>query len=244
MNKMRCLISIFICIFLFFCLTSEAECKNIILKVMAVNPSKYKTQTVNLKAYLPQEATPEDVIDAGDLEIEYDVSRGIYYAYKKVQLAPGESITRSIEMNDIWLISQGELTALRSKAKPLIEGLKNTPYYEGGMILVRDIELKSNDILTKQAAAMDAVPQAHIAAYRKNFATLNAIKTNIESLEKLIFLSKTGSGVVVERVSVKATWWLILAVIVSLGLLSVIFFIIWNRQARQTKQFEESGLEE
>jgi len=34
-----------------------------------------------------------------------------------------------------------------------------------------------------------------------------------------------------ERIYIKATWKLIIAMIVALGILSFAFFIIWNRQA-------------
>jgi len=240
-SRRNYLIVILVLIFLWL---QEAEAKNIILKVMAVNPSKVKTQTVNLKAYLPEEATPDDVVDIGDLKMEYDVSRGLYYAFKEVKLGPGENITRSIEMRDIWLVSEDELTGLRTKAKDIVDKLKKTPYFEGAVILQQDIETKSEDILKKQGEARDALPQAHIGAYRKNFSTLTSIKNNVENLEKLLILNKASSGIAVERISVRATWWVILAVIVCLGLISVVLFFIWHRQSGKSQTSEETKLQE
>ena len=46
-----------------FCLfAQQAQC-GIILKAVVVNPSRTKTQKASLKAYLPKEVKPDDIID-------------------------------------------------------------------------------------------------------------------------------------------------------------------------------------
>ncbi|MBU3933555.1 MAG: hypothetical protein KKH11_02670 [Candidatus Omnitrophica bacterium] len=249
MNKRRCscrftcarkgigsiLIGIILCL-----LAGQAEA-SIILKTMVVNPSKTKTQTALLKAYLPKETKPEDIVELGDLKIDYDVEKTLYYVYKEFDLEPGESVSRSIEIKDVWIISQSELDSLTGRAKELVEALKKTAYFDTAITLQKDIEQKSSDVLEKQEQAMDALPQTHIAVYRDNVEALGSIKQVLARLEKLVIESKVAAGAATERVSVKATWWVILGVIVALGLLSLAFFIIWHRQAGITalKQKEE-----
>ena len=204
---------------------------DIVLKTMVVNPSQTKTQTAVLKAYLPKEAKPEDVAELGDLKIDYDVEKGLYYVYKEFELAPGESANRSIEIKDVWIISKPELEALTGRAKELVEGLRKTAYFDTAVALQKNLEEVSNKVLNKQEQAMTAVPQTHIAVYRDNVKAFDSMKAMLAKLEKMLIESKIGAGVT-ERVSVKATWWVILGVISALGLISFAFFIIWQRQAQ------------
>lgn len=210
--------------------TNWAEA-NIILKSMVVNPSKTKTQEALLKAYLPKEVKPQDVVDLGDLKIDYDINRGLYYVYKEFELEPGQSVARQIEIKDIWLISQSELDSLSDRAKELVNALKKTSYFDTAVTLQKDIKEKTANVLDKQERAIDALPQTHIAVYRDNVETLNSVKTMLAKLETMLIESRVGEGAPVKRVSVRATWWVILGVIIALGILSFIFFIIWHRQA-------------
>ena len=214
---------------------------SIVLKTMVVNPSQTKTQTAVLKAYLPKEAKPEDVAELGDLKIDYDVERGLYYVYKEFELAPGESVNRSIEIKDVWIISKTELEALIGRTKELVEALKETAYFDMAVSLQKDLEEKSREVLNKQERAMNALPQTHIAVYRDNAETFDSMKIVLERLEKMFIESRIDSGAT-EKVSVKSTWRLIVAMIIALGLLSFVFFIIWHRQAaiEETKKKVES----
>lgn len=204
---------------------------NIVLKSMVVNPSKTKTQTALLKAYLPKETKPQDVVDLGDLKIDYDINRGLYYVYKEFELEPGQSVARQIEIKDIWLISQSEIDSLSDRAKELVEALKKTSYFDTAVTLQKDIQEKTAEVLKKQEGALDALPQTHIAVYRDNVETLQSVKSMLAKLESMLIESKVGVGSSAKKVSVQATWWVILGVIIALGVLSFIFFIIWHRQA-------------
>ena len=222
--------------------TNQAQA-SIVLRTMVVNPSQTKTQTAVLKAYLPKEAKPEDVAELGDLKIDYDIERGLYYVYKEFELEPGESVSRSIEIEDVWIISRAELEVLTDRARELVEALKKTAYFDMAVTLQKDLEEKSSEVLNKQARAMAALPQTHIAVYRDNAETLDSMKTVLERLEKMFVENRIDAGTT-EKVSVKATWWIILGVIIALGLISSIFFIIWHRQAGIAAALEQKAEEE
>lgn len=242
MDRKKWLISILIAVSL--CLWAGQSEGNIVLKTLVVNPSKTKTQKAILKAYLPREVKPEDVVDLGDLKIDYDIEKSLYYVYQEYELVPGESVSRQIEIKDIWVISKIDLDSLTSQAKELVEVLKKTAYFDTAISLQENIAAKSSDILNKQEEAMDALPQTHIAVFRQNINKLDEVKSLLAKLEKLAVETQTPRGPEVERVSVKATWWVILGVIISLGLLSLIFFIIWQRQATVTEIKKKTAPEE
>ena len=210
---------------------NDAEC-NIILKSLVVNPSKTQTQKALLKAYLPKEAKPEDIVDLGDLKIDYDITKALYYVYKEFELTPGESAARSVEIRDVWIMSKAKIEALSGQAKELVKKLKKTVSFETAVVLQKDIEAKSAEILNKQENAADVLPQTHIAVYRENVKTLNSIKNNLAKLDEMLLkVELAAPGGARERASVRAAWRVIIAVIISLGLLSLILYIIWHRQA-------------
>jgi len=232
MNRIKYKILLLVLIGIFYISTDAWA--SIILKAVVVNPSKTRTQKAILKAYLPKEARAEDVINLGDLKIDYDITQALYFVYKEVELGPGESAVRSVEISDVWVISKSEIDALTGEAKELVERLKKTGYFDTAVTLQEDIEKTAKDILQKQEDAMESVPQTHIAIYRSNVQELDVIKKHLSNLDEMAVKAKLtevkeGSGG--EGVGVKATWGIILGVIITLGVLSFIFFIIWHRQA-------------
>jgi len=48
---------------------------SVTLKVSASNPSEFQEQTLTVKSYLPKGIRPENVLNAGGLEIGYDVKK-------------------------------------------------------------------------------------------------------------------------------------------------------------------------
>lgn len=245
MSKRKWIILILLWTMVYGLWINDAEC-NVILKSLVVNPSKTQVQEALLKAYLPQEVKPEDIVNLGDLKIDYDIDRALYYVYKEFELAPGESAARSVEIRDVWIVPKAEIEALNNQAKELGEKLKKTAYFEKSVVIQKDIEAKSAEILTKQENAVDVLPQTHIAVYRENVKTLNSIKNNLAKLDEMLLkVELTGpSGGARERVSVRATWWVIIAVIISLGLLSLILYILWHRQAVIVERKEKEKAEE
>ena len=237
-------IGLILMVIIFCFLATEARC-NIVLKTLVVNPSKTKTQTAILKAYLPKEATADDIVDLGDLKIDYDIQKGLYFVYNKYELKPGESVSREIEIKDVWVISKEDMGFLTSQAKKLAEKLKDTIYYTMAITLQKDIESKCSEILNRQEKAMDALPQTHIGAYRKNINVLDLTNIKLARLEKMVTETKAAKNPeAAERIHVQATWKLIVAMIIVLGVLSFVFFIIWNRQATIENTKQKIGLEE
>ncbi len=240
----KLIVLFFLCTMVYGLCINQAEA-NIVLKSTVVNPSTTKTQTAVLRAYLPKEVSPEDIVDLGDMKIDYDIARGLYYVYKECELGPGESIMRSIEIKDVWVISAAEIDALTGQAREIVEKLKKSAYFDTAVSLQKDIEAKSGEILTRQDRVANALPQTHIAVYRENVETLGSIKTSLARLDDLLLKAELSGakGPPKEKVSVKATWWMIVAVVISLGLLSFVFFVIWHRQATGISETKEKKRE-
>ncbi len=213
------------------CLLSSVAEANIVVRAVLVNPSTQK-RVIPFKSILPKEIKPENVVDAGELEVAYDPSAGAYYVFHDYALGPKESMTVEIELEDVWKIPQDELNGLREEAVRLTKILSNTDYYERATYLKNSIESKLNQIEVGQQK-MNASPGGYISDYRENLDRIEAVKADLAAAKTLVAEAK--------NIAPALTWKLIIAVIIFLGILGLIFFIVWQRQIKSLADFTGDG---
>lgn len=208
---------------------------DIVLKVMGLNPSKEQVQTVTLKAYLPREVKPEDVLDKGDLEVVYDTQLGTYYVFGEYELQPKESIQREIQIKDVWSISQGELYSVNSEAKQTIALLEKTDLQDRAKFLKESIESKLKEIADRQSVA-SVNPQKRISEYRENTKLLDSVRADLSTLRSMLAQAKP--------VSIKSVWLTFFVVVGFLGLLALSLYFIWHKQLQAINDFSLPGAKE
>ena len=157
---------------------------SVILKMQVKNPSKTDSQTVPVKVYLPKEVSPKDIIDLGDLKLDYDPETGMYYVHNSVDLKPGQSMVKSVEMADVWVFTEEQLNSFVKEAKEMASQMAGTPYGAEASALVIGIEEKVQGILKRQEETADR-PSEHIRAYRQGISLINTIQEDILALERL-----------------------------------------------------------
>lgn len=232
------------------CAASVWAGDTVVFKIMAVNPSDSETQKVPLKAYLPQEVKPEHVVDAGTLKVEYDAEQGAYYVTEDVELKPGESVMRQIELEDIWVIPDEELQQFFAQVKAIVRRAEGTTYAEQVNFQAGGMEFKLNQVAARQHEA-SVPPQEHISQYRQDRKTLKDLEAQLAALERLVAGAPpaTGPTASVQKIpgpeqevtaskgaiSVATTWKLMFAVIGFLALISVVFVMVWMKQAGTTE---------
>src|SRR2546426_1941156 len=104
-----------------------AQTGSVDLKIHVANPSQKEPQTVPVKVYLPKEATPKDVKDLGDLKLDYDPETGAYYVHGDVVVEAGQSITKTVHMQDIWVVSGDQLVSFVGRGKETAGKLTQPP---------------------------------------------------------------------------------------------------------------------
>jgi hypothetical protein len=229
-------------------------------RIVAVNPSKFKTQTVQVKHYLPEEVRPKDITDMGGLELEYDSSKSIYYVQKQgLALSPGEVRVFEVEVEDIWIIAQNKVEDLKSRVDQIMVRLEQTPYYSKAKEIADTIYPRLDEILSSQADESIS-RERHIGIYRQNQEVMGQVKEDIARLEKiLVTAGGPPSPEMLAKTKIKAdepsktmTWIVIFIIIIFIGLLTGVLFFSWHRQLRITKEdlleakksaFPESGSE-
>ena len=219
---------------------AAAEQDPMTLRVVAVNPSTDKSKTVPVRIDLPQEITPSDILEHGDLQVEFDTERSLYYAFKdSVTLAPKQTKIFEIIVRDVWFIPDPELDGLKSHTQLLLKRLAKSEYYETAKALGGSIVSRLEEIQTTQADETVSRKQ-RIGAYRKNLQTLAVIREDLARLEKM--LSFTGGPPVPDILeesplksdspSTTTTWLVIFLTMVFLGLLAGQFFFTWQRRVK------------
>jgi len=213
-------------------------------RIIAVNPSKVKTQRVQIRSYLPQEVTSKDIMDLGGLDLEYDESKGIYYAYRgEVELAPSEVRAFEVEVRDVWLIPERQLNDLNNRTEVIMAHLSVTEYAEKAQEIADSVYKRLKDVKASQED--DTVSSTrHIGIYRENLETLNEVKQDMARMEKL--LSTAGKPLAPEllkKTKIKSdepsrtmTWVVIFTLVIFLGLLASVLYFTWLRQARLTRE--------
>jgi len=157
---------------------------SVIMKMQVENPSKTDSQTVPVKVYLPKEVSPKDIIDLGDLKLDYDPETGLYYVHNSVGLEPGQSVVKKVEMADVWVFTEEQLNSFVNEAKEMASQLAGTPYAAEASAVVIGIEEKIQGILKRQEETADR-PSEHIRAYRQGISLINTIRQDVAALERL-----------------------------------------------------------
>lgn len=209
------------------------------ISVVAVNPSDEKPRTFPVKIDMPSEITPDDVIDGGDLTLEYDDQRSIYFLYNQnVTLEPKETRIFTVLVKDVWFIPDEELNKLRNHTNLILKKLKKSNYYDAAQELANSIYSRLDEIRERQEDESLGQKQ-RIGAFRQHNVMLEEINEDLAEMEKLLtFQGGTPVPQILEESdlksdapSTKTTWLIIFSILVFIGLLGAQFFITWNSRA-------------
>ena len=222
-----------------------AEREPVTMRVVAVNPSVEKTRSVPVRIDLPQEVKPADILDKGEMEVDYDTERSLYYVHRDdVQLAPKQTKVFEVIVRDVWMIPDEELEGLKGHTQLLLSRLEKSEYYPFAKQLGGSITGRLDSIRQMQSDESIGRKQ-RIGSFRTNQQTMSAVKEDLSRMEKL--LSFTGGPPVLEMMeesalksdapSTTTTWLVIFLVIIFMGLPAGQFFFTWQRRVKMMPEF-------
>lgn len=241
---MKSYLKVLVLLSIVYCLLSIAEAANIRFKIVAVNPSKVRAQRVPIKVYLPQEVKREDIVDLAGLNLEYDLTNSLFYVYKDdLYLEPAQTRIFEVEIKDIWVIPENTLKEVKDKINELLKIFEGTEYFEKMKDIAQRGEALLNEIVKSQSDESLSRSQ-HIGVYRTNVKALARLKEELSEMEKILqrergpltpqMLTKTKFKT--ESPTKTATWIAIFVIVFFLGILSVVVFFTWYRQAKATEK--------
>jgi len=219
----------------------------IVLKILVVNPSETETKEFTIHSALPPEVKAGDVLDTDGLSVEYDSNTGLYTLSGTVTLDPKQSLSKQIVLEDVWLIPAEPFDAIRQETGTIMAKLAKTPYEQQGQLFADSVERRLAAVEASQQQPF-LNPEQHISLYRDNLKALQSIEVDLVSLRQLMVMAAlepgaqpllggvgtSGGGTEHDRgsLSILTTWKLIFMILSLLGLVSLSFFIVWQRQLK------------
>ncbi|HDH31489.1 MAG TPA: hypothetical protein ENH26_01800 [Candidatus Wolfebacteria bacterium] len=219
--------------------------ESVVLNILVINPSIYTAQTITIKQYLPKEVRVEHIIKVDEgLRIKYDANSDSYFVSGGILLGPGKSHSFTVEIKDVFKISEEEIIDLKKQAETLMAPLRKTSYFAQGAILKSEIDAKLDGILRRQADKPANV-QDRISLFRETQKDLDTAKNNIKSLKDLATQASGASGIwgIIGGVQTFATWGLVIGILAGFLLLAAIIFAMWRHQmVLAAAMMEKAGL--
>ncbi len=167
--------ALILCVLVVLCVSGPLWA-NVNINLVAVNGSEEK-KDYPIHYDLPRELTPEDIVNAGKLNIDYDINKEVYFVHGTVELGPKESKTVKIEVKDVWMIDPEEIEVLKKQIEDNVKFLEGTKYYAAAEILGNDMTGRLDYIVGQQKTFTDNVAR-RIEEYRSHRAILNEIRKN------------------------------------------------------------------
>lgn len=161
-----------------FC-QSRVFAAELTINLIAVNASEAESKEIDVKYYLPKELQPSDVLDSGDLKIDYDVDKMLYFVNGKIAFKPKESKTFKIRVNDVWRITPEEINVLKQNMDgnlSLLEG--NTSLYPNAK-RERDKLFDQLDVILAQQQSYADNIERRIEQYRAYAGIVEKIRKRI-----------------------------------------------------------------
>ena len=170
---------------------AAAGASELLLTIEAHNPAKTE-QAGAIRSPLPIGTRPDNVIDAGGLDIEYDACRNLYLATGRFDMEAHETREFVVRLLDMWRIPQATCGEIEGHARELEKLLRTTGHRAADARsqtarIVADIsrirESQSANALQGTNAA------AHIEAYWRDCHRLDDLRDAVRELEDALIRS-------------------------------------------------------
>lgn len=207
------------------------EYGSLIFKTLVSNPSAINTQTVEINYYLPKEVKEENIINLPEgLTALYVAESDAVGITGSVTLAPGETRTIIVEVEDIWTISEDEINLMRKQVDLLFEPLKGTSYFAQGSVMKAEIDANLDRIAVIQENTQ--TPGSKIRAYREARIEMESAQEKMESLKGLVSSASSVGSVFgfVGGVQTVAVWGLIVVLLAGFVFLALYIRLISSRE--------------
>jgi hypothetical protein len=156
-------------------------------------------------------------------------------------LQPEETKIITVEVVDVWLISESEIASFRKQTETLFNALKNTSYLAQGSIIKANIEVSLDKI--ELLNGQDQTPEIKIRSYREAVIEMESVKSKLETLNGIVSASgsiptATGFGGGAQSIVV---WGLIIILIAGFVSLFAVTKEIISMKLRTTRKFQKKS---
>jgi len=187
-SRRKIFAGIMLCVFILDHAAAAWAARTLNINFIAVNATD-QAKAMEIKQYMPAELTAEDIMESGDLKVEYDPDKKIFFVSGKFDFQPKESRTFKVQVKDVWNIQQEEVDLLKRQLDNNIETLRDHESY-GAAQEARDEMYQQLDFIMAQQQNYSQNIERRIEEYRAYRNTLENVRNNIYSMDYLKFESK------------------------------------------------------
>jgi len=159
------------------------------INLVAVNADEEEEKEIEIRYELPEELEPEDILDTGPLEVDYDVNKERYLVKGQVSFKPKESKTFKIKVNDVWHFKSEEMDNLKTQLDSNLKMLEKHENYPAAK-RARNLMIEQLDQIFSMQTQYSQNIERRIEEYRSHRKMLEEIRNNIYSMDFLKFESK------------------------------------------------------
>jgi len=196
------------CLVLFLCLTNlvslgyTAQPDVISIKILAVNPTDAKLNTV-VTHRLPPEILPEHIVEKGTMDLKYDPNLVSYYVTSSIDLGPRETRTLNVKVKNVWTLDPGYVDNVQTKLRQTVQALVGTRFEDTAQQLFDKTMEQMERIMEEQTKEKPI--QQQIELYRSHVKQLKQIETGVMSLAALRKMaSQTETGIRTVKFRIRA----------------------------------------
>jgi len=154
---------------------------DVIINVLAVNP-KDELSEKNIEFSLPGEIKPEDVLDAGGLQIDYNVKDAGYYLHGAVKLSSKETKTFRIRVRDVWRVTDDQIVVIRNEIDRGYKEMGGERDAENAAKLRQKLIDKLDYIVNEEEQSAGSI-DARIDTYRNHAQTMRSIREKAQLID-------------------------------------------------------------
>lgn len=227
--------------------------------ITAENPAA-EARAMTVRSVLPKDLAADDVLEKQDFVLLYDQQQKTYVLEKEDQFAAHETKKYIITIRDVWRIPEEEILFNKEQTQKLLGLFKETPFEKYADDLGRVI-LGILSGVSKLQAELDSslALEDRMRAFVLNTQQMNVARAKLRNLQQLVsevplkkddsaalekikaFVKKLAEtkDVVLMAMGIRPDspimWWIIFGIIGFLGVLSVVFYVIWLKQLQGNK---------
>lgn len=217
-----------------------------VIRIRVSNPSPKEKRKIMLRQDLPQEIGPDDVIDAGGLEVHFDNARRVtYVADDTLELEPGKEQEFVVKLRNRWVLKSDRLQALRSDATNLLAIAKAQKSYVSIHTLAESV-IKELDEIQAQTPPAE-IGRDYVAFYRGQDQRIKVLEAKILKTKEF-FQPKDIDNKVPENPltqlrppTLRTTWMIIYIILGFLFVFSLLFFLRWYGKSKAEISVAQMG---
>ena len=167
----------------------------LVIRLQAANPAD-EPRPVEFRASLPARVTPDDILDLGGLELGYDVKSDSYHVHGTQVLGPREIAVREVQVNDIWVLDEGVVGTMETRAGQMVQMLEGTRHEaEAAERRDRVVRWAAQMLARQRENRISAVsPMLHIQAYEANLKAFQEVRQEVGQIENLVLAAGMNPG--------------------------------------------------